>query len=332
MSRSFSLPIADPSQIGEARRVASNLARELKFNETDAGKAGIIVTEAASNLLKHSKNGCLVLRPLCQNEKNGLEVLTFDRGPGIPDVQRSLQDGYSTAGTSGNGLGSIKRLSSVFDLYSTSQGTVLLSQLWPGNFIPALQIGALCLAYPGETACGDAWTFREKENGYSFVLADGLGHGLHASEASIEAVRIFREYANEAPSFLLQRMHQAMRATRGAAVMIFDVDAKTRQIRCSGAGNIAGSIVEGRNTRSMVSQNGTVGHQVAKFQQFDYPWPASSYLVLHSDGIQTRWKLDAYPGILSRHPALIAAILCRDFRRERDDATVVVLRETTNPL
>jgi hypothetical protein len=64
---------------------------------------------------------------------------------------------------------------------------------------------------------------------------------------------------------------------------------------------------------------------VRKFQEFEYPWSADAVLVMHSDGLQTRWDLAKYPGLLRRHPAVIAAVLYRDFRRGRDDATVVVL-------
>jgi hypothetical protein len=50
-------------------------------------------------------------------------------------------------------------------------------------------------------------------------------------------------------------------------------------------------------------------------------------LVMHSDGLQSRWSLDRYPGLTSHHPALTAAVLYRDFRRERDDTSVVALRD-----
>jgi hypothetical protein len=47
---------------------------------------------------------------------------------------------------------------------------------------------------------------------------------------------------------------------------------------------------------------------------------------MHSDGLLTNWSLDAYPGLLTRHPALIAGVMYRDFRRGRDDVTVLAVR------
>ena len=61
--------------------------------------------------------------------------------------------------------------------------------------------------------------------------------------------------------------------------------------------------------------------------EFTYPWPADACLVMHSDGILTRARVDAYPGLATHHPALVAGILFRDFNRGRDDATVLALRE-----
>jgi hypothetical protein len=72
--------------------------------------------------------------------------------------------------------------------------------------------------------------------------------------------------------------------------------------------------------------NGTVGHSVAKLQQFSYPWEAGSLLIMHSDGLGTRWHVEQYPGLASRHPALMAGVLFRDFCRRRDDATILVTR------
>ena len=76
----------------------------------------------------------------------------------------------------------------------------------------------------------------------------------------------------------------------------------------------------------MASHNGTVGHQMQRVQEFTFPWNADSLLVMHSDGLKSSWDLERYPGIWSKHPGLIAAMLYRDFSRERDDVTVLVAK------
>jgi hypothetical protein len=76
----------------------------------------------------------------------------------------------------------------------------------------------------------------------------------------------------------------------------------------------------------MVSYNGTVGYEARKFPEFTYPFPAGALLVIHSDGLGSRWDLAAYPGLACRDPALVAGILYRDFQKGRDDVTVLVAR------
>jgi hypothetical protein len=77
--------------------------------------------------------------------------------------------------------------------------------------------------------------------------------------------------------------------------------------------------------QNLVSMNGTLGQVAAKPKEFSYPWPEGAILIAHSDGLQSRWSLDAHPGLAARDPSLVAAILYREFTRGRDDVTVLVL-------
>ena len=160
------------------------------------------------------------------------------------------------------------------------------------------------------------------------MIADGLGHGPNAAAASQAAVRVFLGSAELLPSAILSEMHGALRSTRGAAVAVASLDGATGEIRYAGVGNVTGTIVNGSESRSMVSHNGTVGHEMRKVQEFTYPWPQDSIVVMHSDGLQSHWRLDRYPGLAARHAAVIAGLLYRDFSRGRDDLTAVVARRT----
>jgi hypothetical protein len=159
-------------------------------------------------------------------------------------------------------------------------------------------------------------------------MVDGLGHGYAASVAAEEAVQAFHPQRTAEPSELLWLIHNAIRGTRGAAAAIARIDAASGTVRYAGVGNISGVIVDTatEETRTMVSFSGTVGHNIRKIQSFDYPWTESSLLVMHSDGLGTHWSLDRLPGIMRRHPALIAGALYRDHTRGRDDVCVLVAR------
>lgn len=327
------MAVSESSQVGEARRAATQLAGRLGFGEAEAGKVAIVVTEAASNLVKHGGGGELLLGVLERDGVAGIEILALDRGPGMADLGRCLRDGYSTAGTQGTGLGAIARLSSGFDVHSApNAGTAVLARLWarppepegPGG---ALEVGAVSQPHPAEQVCGDAWAVEQASGRVQFVVADGLGHGPTAATAAREAVRIFHDNVRRPPAEILHTIHAALRSSRGAAVLVVQIDLVDRQVCCAGVGNISGSIVSAGASRSLVSHNGTVGHSVRKVQEFLYPFPSGSLLVLHSDGLATSWRLDQYPGLAVRAPVLIAGVLYRDFKRGRDDVTVLAARE-----
>ena len=329
--------VEDSSHVGEARRLVASLCRDLGFDESRTGQAALIVTELATNIIKHTAGagGDLVFRPLQEAGATGLDILSLDRGPGIANIGESLRDGHSSAGSPGTGLGAIRRLSAAFDIYSSpGKGVAVSSRLWkdsPPRLPPVLRIGAVCLPLLGEQACGDAWATKAVGDITLFLLADGLGHGPDAAAASTRAVEIFEEHAARGPAELLHLIHAGLRGTRGAAVAVAEVSwaaSETRGVRFAGVGNISGLLLSRGASRHLVSYNGTAGVEARTIREFRCPWPEGGVLVLHSDGVATHWSLEDYPGLAQKDPALIAGVLFRDHQRPRDDSTVVVAGET----
>ena len=333
MRKSVLLPVEEANQVGEARRLATALARDLGFSETEAGKVAIVVSEAGGNLAKYARGGELLLRRLEHKGVMGIEVMALDRGPGMTNVAECLRDGYSTGGGPGTGLGAIARLSRLFDVHSIpGVGTAVLCHLWskplPKSFQgEPLEVGAVCLPKSGEKISGDLWSIDQGPSRSRILAVDGLGHGTLAAEASMEAMRIFLNHPRLGPAAMVEAMHAGLRSTRGAAVGVAEVDIANKVIRFSGVGNIAGVILSTQGNHSMVSQNGIVGYNVRRIQEFSYPWPEGSLLVVHSDGLSGRWNIDSCHGLASRHPSLIAGVLYRDFGRGHDDVLVVVSKE-----
>jgi anti-sigma regulatory factor (Ser/Thr protein kinase) len=324
----LSIAIKDQSQVAEARREAAAIARRNGFKDDDGGRVSLIATELATNLIKHGRGGEILIGAFEDNEGSGIELLAIDQGPGIGNVEQCLRDGYSSAGTAGNGLGAIIRQSQLVDIASwPGLGTGVLARIQPGTPKPQRYRsrtgwGAVSVAMPGQDVCGDSWSI--SANGTTtYFVADGLGHGQDAADASVEAVRLFHRFNGHRVPTLLDYVHGGLRATRGAAVSIARFDPGTRQVTFSGVGNVAGALASDGTLRRMVTMPGTAGHNARKIQSFDYPFE-EGLIVLASDGIGTSWNFARYPGIQSAHPALIAAILYRDFGRKRDDATVLV--------
>ncbi|HVJ04359.1 MAG TPA: ATP-binding SpoIIE family protein phosphatase [Candidatus Saccharimonadales bacterium] len=333
-NRNILINSGDLSQAGNARRQALSLASSMEFDEVRQGQLGIIVTEAARNIAAHAGEGQIVLSPWMCGEIAGIDVFALDHGPGIRDVSLSLQDGYSTRGTPGNGLGAMSRLAGTFQIYSlTGHGTAVFARVLRTEQLREVEsqscnMSAISLPMTGEMVCGDAWSVDWQPGRSLYIVADGLGHGPIAAEASTEAVRIFRQTSHRTPQEIMREIHLALAKTRGAAVSIAEVLPGKGVLNYVGAGNVVAYICTGGKTRSLVSMNGTAGHSVGKLQQFSYPWDEKSALIMHSDGLTTRWNFEQYPGLATRHPALIAAVLYRDFNRKRDDATILVSRNT----
>lgn len=324
-------PMDDATRVGEARRHAAGLSASADLDEIAAGRLAIVVTELGNNLLRHAKDGRLLLA--ARAASGIVEVISIDHGPGIPDIARSLHDGYSTGGTPGTGLGAVRRLSQEFDIHSAvGEGTVIVARVRGANAPPAgeephgVACAGIAIAAPGETVCGDAWAAGLNGTRGAIMVADGLGHGPDAAEASLAALEVFGVDPMADLDEMMERTHSHLRNTRGAAVSMMRLDAVDNSVRSCGAGNVMARIVSGASDRSVLSQHGTAGIQIRKPEEARTAWPPHALLVVHSDGIESRWPATRLMPVLGRDPSLAAAILMRDHCRGRDDATVVVLR------
>jgi len=188
-------------------------------------------------------------------------------------------------------------------------------------------VGVVCVPLKGEEECGDHWALEVVPGRVTAMIVDGLGHGPGAAIAAAAAMAAFPKVLASAPETMLGSMHNALRHTRGAALSVAVIDEASRVARFSGVGNVDGRVVTVDTSKQLLPQSGIVGHQMPRTQASQQPWPAAGRLIMHSDGLSSRWNLEQYPGLLSRHPALLAGILFRDFARPRDDATVLVFRE-----
>jgi anti-sigma regulatory factor (Ser/Thr protein kinase) len=333
--------VRDQSDIGECRRIASRLAQTHGFDEDGVGKISIIATELATNLVRHGGGGEMLLQVLDDEITPQFEIMAIDRGPGMRDVADCLRDGYSTAGTAGTGLGATSRLSTEFDLFSEpGKGTIVLSRVarrrnsdsppvsrsGPATGFAPLEIGAVCIPLAGETECGDGWRVADDGQTVAMLVVDGLGHGPLAATAARSAAQAFEEGPIEEPVSVMQSLDRRLFGSRGAVGACARLRAPEGKLHYAGVGNISGIIIEPHRSRGMVSLNGTLGLQSPRGRQFDYEYSEDSVVVMHSDGLSARWHLADYPGLCSKHAAVIAGVLFRDHARKRDDATVLVAR------
>lgn len=315
-----------PSATGGVRRAAVALATRLGFGESRAAQIALVVSELAGNQVKHAGSGAVLLRARRAGEHAAVEVLATDSGPGMRDVRAAMRDGMSTSGTLGIGLGTLPRLASAWDVWSSpGQGTVIAATFADDDADLSWTRGpaGITRAMTGQTMCGDAIALRSDDGIVTVMLADGLGHGPLAATAALEAVRAFREAHVAAPGRLLETVHRALAGTRGAAVTIARPDGA--QVRVAGLGNVAGFQRGPRGRRGLLSHPGIAGSGAPSFRETTYPAERPGLLVLHSDGLTDRIDLDRYPGLLERTPLVVAGVILRDYGVRRDDASVVVV-------
>lgn len=319
--------VREASITGEIRRTVANWSKELNLDETLSGKISIVITEMTSNILKHAGSGEVI----AVLTENSIELLAIDKGPGMANPSECFKDGFSTQGTQGTGLGAIKRLSTRFDLYTQlGKGTVVYSQFKSEEAQQnksIYDIGGISIPYKDEPVCGDGWTHVEENGVVKILVSDGLGHGIFANEASRQAADTFHLSSHSSPLDDINRLHNAMRSTRGAAVAIAYVDFKNQKIDYAGLGNISSTIFSEKSAKRLISYNGIVGIQMRKVQPMTYPMDSRSVFILFSDGLSSHWNLNDYPGLQFKPAYLIAGFIYRDFGRTTDDVTVVVMKE-----
>ncbi|MFH0517959.1 SpoIIE family protein phosphatase [Streptomyces sp. M41] len=348
MPRVWEVPVHDSTRVRDVRVAAADAAGHAGLAGDRVAAAELVATELATNLLKHAGGGRIVLElvghpvPPYADETTALvQITAVDHGPGMSDTAVALRDGYSTTASLGAGLGTCVRTADDFGLHSApGQGTVALARIAarPNRGASAqdsgpfpVRAGGINLPFAGGEFSGDAWTCVRSGDRVTLMLADGLGHGPQAAHASTAAVEAVRAAPHLPPADLLRRLDGALRGTRGAAVAVAQLDLGAGQLSFAGVGNAGARLRRGDSWQGLVSRPGIVGaHLPTHLPPQRQPWTDDCLLVLHSDGLPSRWSPGpAVHAPSSLDPAVIAASIVRDAsspaRPVRDDTAVVVL-------
>ncbi|WP_158799831.1 SpoIIE family protein phosphatase [Pedobacter sp. L105] len=309
-------------------------AKTAGFDEKKLAEIDLIIAELTSNLHKYAADG-EILAGFSEESGNGyLELISIDRGEGMNNPHKMIEDGISTSNTLGTGLGCIKRLSDKFDIYSLKGwGTIVLSRIYqkkpePRTGVAALlDIRPLVVAMPGQDKSGDGSFYKITDQYFKLLVADGLGHGPEANHAVNEAVNAFRSCPYHSPAEILKHLHLSIKHTRGivATVVVFDFLAKKWKI--AGVGNITTRLSNFLDIKNQMSYNGIIGHNMPRFID-DQEVALEDYhqITLCSDGMNSRWEWNKFPGINRCDLSIQAAAIYKDFARQTDDMSVVMAK------
>jgi anti-sigma regulatory factor (Ser/Thr protein kinase) len=344
----WDVPVQDSTRVRDVRVAAEAACARAGLDAHATAVAALVATELGTNLVKHAGGGSILIHLAAPSDTLAedvpcVQIASLDHGPGIDNVPAAMRDGHTTASSSlGAGLGTCRRVADEFDLHSRpGRGTVAVARITPartpGGPHPretrsrsGTRAGGITTSLAHAEHSGDAFSGVRSGPRVTLMLVDGLGHGEKAADASTAAVDELRRCADLPPAEILRRLHAALRVTRGAAVGVAQLDEDTGRLSFAGVGNIGARLRTDGAWQPLISHPGIVGaHFPATVPLRETAWTPESLLVLHSDGLPSRWVPPDDPLLGAHDPAVVAASVLRDAgsaaRPLRDDASVAVL-------
>jgi anti-sigma regulatory factor (Ser/Thr protein kinase)/serine/threonine protein phosphatase PrpC len=309
------------------------------FDESTSEEIALAANELASNLARHAQGGQLTLGPVTEGGRIGIQIESLDRGPGIPDVEQAMTDGFSTLSGLGCGLGAVNRLMDEFTISSREAapaGTYIVCKRWlredtkPADPCP-LEFGGASRACPSMTMNGDAFAIKRWSTNALVAVIDGLGHGQYAHRAAQAARHYVDTHFDQALDAIFRGVGRTCRGTRGVVMALakFKFGGNGVRFCFASVGDVEARLFGGSRPEHFIVRRGILGGNAPNASVTEHRWEAGNLLVLHSDGLTRHWGLEDFPG-LSREPATaIAQRLLSALATKHDDATVVVVRGTT---
>ena len=313
------------ADVFKARRVGREMAHSLGFDEIGSGEIETAISELATNLVKHrSKNGEIILIPLNDESRIGIEVRSEDKGHGIKDIATAMREGGSTAGTLGIGLSGVKRLMDEFSIESEiDKGTTVVARKWLlKDASVGLKFSVFSRPKIGEDVSGDAYFIKRFSSYVTFGILDVLGHGREAYDIALNVLKILEDNYTEPLNKIIDVCHKGLRHTRGAAVALCRVDFKKKRFEHIGIGNVETRIYGTPEPIRPFFFNGTLGMVMENYRVIEYPYTEGMIIVMFSDGISGRFDLSQQ--MLLKTPQEIAKFIFDNYARDTDDATVLV--------
>lgn len=326
------IPIDGPAAAARAQQLAVALAVRCGFGEIATERLGQAAVVAAEDMLSHAGGGTLYLRPLQE------EVI----GAAAPQVEMIALDRDTAAGGRGHPAGEpvaperlavLSELASALDGYDSGRGCALRMTLSPADRPMPMALPPVVVGVVG--ACGEAdgvpaGVNIQSARGLANVVM-GLGRGADAARR-VAALQGFGARVQQ-----IERVREAMPALNGMALAAAQMEAAEGRVRVVGAGRFGACVLEPAASRAAVRRSlcradahaeARIAGQPSAVAQAQGAWPPHSLLVLHGDDLAWPWTLEALPGLLERHPSIVAAVLHRDFSRTPGSGCVLACRRS----
>ena len=328
------LGVSQQADVAGAGRSAREMTLAAGLDEVTAEEMQIVARELASNLVRHAGGGRMVISCIDGQGRRGVQLVAEDRGPGLPGADRAFEDGYSSAGSLGYGLGAVNRLCDELEVTSPVEsevGTRIVCRRWleasEANRPPRpLDVGAASHPHPGQKVNGDTFVICSHEASTLVGVIDGVGHGELARRAASAARCYVERHAGQPLDDLFAGVGRACRATRGVVMALARLDWRGGSMSLASVGNIEARLRATREGRRFVVRRGILGFNAPSPVVTDHPWGASEVLVLHSDGLSNQWTWEDEPTLWNQSADAIARRLLHKFGKGEDDTTVLVVK------
>jgi len=337
VSTELDIEISDPADSTRAQHTIERIAAELGFENETSSKLGLVASELATNLHKHAGGGTLSVSKLEMDSQTGIRIESADSGPGIQDIEAAFTTGTSTAGSLGLGLSIVNQTMDEVEITTpegTAAGTRLVADRWltpdyeTKNPCP-VSIGAASRAISPDEANGDAFITKTWNDKTLVGVIDGLGHGSRAHKAATTARTYVESHAERPLASIFRGTDRACKGSRGVVMALAKFDWLENTLTFANIGNINVK-VSGPEWTGLIVRRGVIGGNNPGPSVVTREWDPGYTIVMHSDGISTRWDWNEIRDGGDEPAGVIANRLLKQYGKSNDDATALVVTESND--
>lgn len=292
----------------------------------------LVAAELATNNIKHAGGRGMI--QVWQQPGPVLDILSLDYGPGIENITRAEQDGYSTANTFGKGLGAVRRLSDESYFYSQHKASSPVTK-WSGTVFLARfnlaadkegtlgdDIGFFSRSLSDARHNGDRIYLHKKGGRLRWLHLDGLGHGAEAQNATSNLAAHVSHHADIGS--ILAGVNRQLISTRGAVAVACEIDTVGHGLQMIGVGDMHARIYDQDEMQHVAFAPGILGREHREVATFRSKLGKGGVVITASDGIRRNWDTANFVGLFNQHPQLIAYTLGNIMGRVSDDQSICV--------
>jgi anti-sigma regulatory factor (Ser/Thr protein kinase) len=312
-----------------------NIGQELNLTKEVVESVALIASEVTHNQLAHARHGYFAVKGIERDGVKGLEVIAADIGPAIKKPGLAIQDkGYSTSGSLGAGVAAVCRIADevAFD-NRIDEGFCIIARKFekPEKLGPSRSpdVAIMGRPYPGEIISGDDAVFFDSASTFMAAVADGMGHGPDARNASNRAMEGLSTKLERNLEEIVIALNHELSGTHGCAMSIIRYHKNTGEAECACLGDVHSHVYHLKEAHfftptPLVLAAGQFQKQRVRVEKVAVQ--PGSVLIMFTDGLKSRTTLKGQLDVLRQPPIAIAEHLLENDSRPDDDALVLVAR------